>query len=201
MSETCKKCFLWEHSKHQFLKGSGDLGLAKLAIFVDQPNFMDDKRGRYFVSEGADLLRYLLARMGLKPTDYYLAYTLCCCAGKKLPGKKAERLAVVQSCTEYRLATLQNMPNLKAIVALGAVSSEAFTHRTAIGETEGCDWFAMENGVRELGVENIWVAYSMAYLFEKPSETPSVYRVLWKAAEQAGLNPTETKLQPYNWNI
>lgn len=195
----CEKCALHTAARQPLLKGMGCEDSARLAIFVDYPNFLEDKRGRAFVSEANELLKYLLARMGLTEKDYVLSYTLCCCPGKKLPGKKAERYKCIEACSEYRFATLQNMPNLKAIVAMGKTSSEAFTHRSEIGDTEGCDWFAMETQVRDLGIDNIWVSYSMGYLMEKAGETPSVYRVLWQAALQAELNPTETKLPPYDW--
>ena len=93
------------------------------------------------------------------------------------------------------------MPNLKAIVTMGKIALEAFTGNSELKGFEGMSWGAKEIEVRSKGVEQIWVTYNPTYLSEKPAETPEVYRVLWRAAQAAGLTPKETKVPPYDWDV
>ena len=196
----CSLCSLVNWCASPCLQGKGDLDTAKLAIFTDAPAYLDDVRHRPYVSDGAQILEYMLARMGLDLIrDVRLDYTLKCYAGKKLPSKKRDRLVCIEACSTYRIATLQAMPNLKTIMAMGRTSLEAFNGSSELSAfAEEC-WTPREPSVRELGVRHIWVSYSPLYLIEKPAESPEVYRTLWKAAEEAGLNPTTTKVPPIAW--
>lgn len=175
-----------------------------MAVFVDQPTWMDDMRNRPFVSSSGDLLKHFIARMGIHPDYVYLDYTVKCGAGKFIPKQKSDRLVCIEACSKYRFATLQMMPNLKSIVAMGRLSLEAFTGNSELARFEGMAWGASEPRVRDTGVDKIWVTYNPSYLLPpqgKPAETPEVYRVLWRAAEAAGLQPKETTVKPFNWDL
>ena len=179
------------------LQGKGNVDSAKMIVYLDRPSFMDDKRGRSFVDESADLLRYMFKRMGIDvETDVYFDYIIKCRGDKKLISQKAARMEVVEACSKYRLVTLQEIKP-KAIVALGSVALEAFIGRSDIGEHEGVAWDSGEFGVQC----KVWVAYAPDYIFNKASEAPSLYRVLWRAAAQAGLKPQETSIAPYPWKL
>jgi uracil-DNA glycosylase family 4 len=182
--------------------GKGNPETARMAIYVDQPSFLDDRQKKPFSSESGDLLHHFMSRMGIHSDWYYLDYILkCACPKKMMPKQKAERLQCIEACSKYRFATLQTMPDLKVIVAMGKIALEAFTGNTEIGKFEGCGWEPREPEIRSLGVQKIWVTYSPLYLLEKPAETPDIYGVLWCAAEEAGLKPQETKVPPYKWNV
>lgn len=196
----CRDCYLSNFVQNACLPGTGNAEEARLAIFIDQPSWMDDQRRRPFVSDSAELIYHFIDRMGLDRNHVWLDYVLKCAAGKRVPSRKAERLQCIEACSKYRFATLQTMPNLKAIVTMGKVSLEAFTGNTELKNFEGMSWGANEPQVRDVGVNQIWVTYNPNYLLEKPAETPEVYRVIWKAAIAAGLQPKETKVKPYNWD-
>ncbi len=182
--------------------GVGNPETARMAIYMDQPSYMDDRMSKAFSAESGDLLRHFIARMGIHPDFVYFDYILKChCPKKMMPSTKADRLICIQACSKYRFATLQTMPNLKSIVAMGKIALEAFTGNTEIGKFEDCSWEPREPQIRELGIPHIWVTYSPLYCFEKPAETPSLYRVVWRAAVEAGLNPQETKVPPYKWEV
>lgn len=197
----CTDCKLYNWASHVCMKGEGNPETARLAVYIDQPTFQDDTRGRPFISEAGELLRYFFARMGIDREAYYLDYSLKCYAGKRMPSRKNERLVLIEACSKYRFATLQTMPNLKTIVTMGSVSLETFTGNTEVGKFEGMAWMPREPQVRDLGVSEIWVTYSPLYLLEKPAETPTIYRTLWRAAEKAGLEPKETKVPMYKWEV
>lgn len=198
---TCEDCVLARSLPATVcMVGRGNPDTARLVIYLDHPSYMDDIRGKPFITDAGDLLRHFIARMGIDQQFVYMDYVLKCFAPKKMiPSQKADRLICIQACSKYRFATLQTMPNLKSIVAMGRMSLEAFTGNSEMKNFEGCAWEPREFQIRDLGIQKIWIAYSPNYAFEKPAETPDLYRVIWCAAEEAGLNPTETKVPPFKW--
>lgn len=147
----------------------------------------DTLRGRPFVSRAGEILLNLLGRMSLTTEQVYLDYTVKCWAGKKMPKQKCDRLVCIEACSYYRFATLQNMPNLRKIVGMGSLTLEAITGSTEMKHFEGESWTPREIELRQWG--EVWITYSPAYLEEKPAEIPNVSRIIWTAAQEAGLEP------------
>lgn len=181
--------------------GRGDQWNARLVIFVDQPTWMDDMRNRPFVSQSGELLLHFIDRMGIDRKYVWFDYVIKCGVGSMMPKQKSERLKCLEACSKYRFGTLQTMPNLKAVVTMGRVALEAFTGNSELKNFVGMSWQATEPAVRDCGIDRVWVTYNPLYLLEKPAETPEVYRVIWRAAEAAGLQPRETKIKPFNWEL
>jgi hypothetical protein len=48
-------------------------------------------------------------------------------------------------------------------------------------------------------IKHVWIGFSPGLVKEKPSEAGSIYRVLFVAAEEAGLNPHVAKIAPYEF--
>lgn len=196
---SCDDCALHRSAKHRCLPSVGSED-ARLAIFLDSPAMIDDKRGRSFVSDNAEFVRYCLSRMSVPLAEVYLDYIVKCYP-KKLPGDKAARMACVRACGQYRLAGLQNLPQLKTIVALGSLGCETFTLHKKMGDKQGAEWKPASPIVRGL-VEHVWIGFSPGLLKEKPSEAGSIYRVIFMAAKEAGLKPkVNHKLKPYDFQI
>jgi uracil-DNA glycosylase family 4 len=103
----CQLCLLHEtcNPRSVCLKGEGG-DKPKLLIYNNAPTTVEDKRHRAFVSEGSDLLRWLIRRMSVNYKDVYFDYVLKCYpkANKRF-GKKPDRLEMIQACFKYRLAT------------------------------------------------------------------------------------------------
>lgn len=195
---SCQECVLHQRAKHVCLPSQGGPD-CKLAIYLDSPTYMDDKRGRSFVSDNAEFVKYCLRRMSVNVEDVYFDYIVKCYPGK-LPGKKKDRMACVRACSQYRFASLQALKNLQSIVVLGAVGCEAITLNKTIGEKAGAEWEPVSPLMREL-VKEVWVGFSPGLLAEKPAEAGSIYRVIWSAAEEAGLNPKTANIKPYEFVI
>jgi uracil-DNA glycosylase len=136
--------------------------------------------------------------MGIDPAAVYLDYIVKCYG--TLPTKKDARNILVNAC-DYKLAALQLLPNLKAVVVLGRVGCEWVTGGSILGDWAGADWPLARNHTMHCIIPKVWVGYSPGYALEKPSESGGIFRVLWKAAEEAGLNPTVTKIPPFEFNI
>jgi uracil-DNA glycosylase family 4 len=180
------------------LKGEGSLD-AKLAIYLDAPTIVEDRRHKSFVAEAAEYLKWLLKRMSVSSADVYIDYVLKCYPKtNKNFGKKAYRGQMLEACSTYRVATLQLIKPL-AIVAMGRTACEAFTGSQEIGEYEGARWVPTEPRIREI-VDGVWVTYSPGYALESPAESVGIYRILFAAAEEAGLKPQlNKKVIPYDY--
>lgn len=189
----CQLCELCSTSnpRARCLKGSGSTD-APLLIYLDAPTLVDDKRARSFVSEAADYLRHLLDLMSIGQGSVYVDYVLKCYPkSNKNFGKKSPRAQMIEACATYRVATLQQIKP-KAIIAMGTVACEAFIGESKVGNFEGTCWIPNEPFVREF-VERVWITYSPAYALEDPANAVSIYRTLFAAATEAGLNPQFNK--------
>lgn len=170
------------------LKGGGG-GIGGLAIFLDAPNFVEDRRGVGVVSEAVDLLKWMLTRMTVPTKAVYVDYVLkCYTKANKNFGRKAHRQQMIEACSAYRFATLQRLKP-KAIIAMGATACEAFIGSEKVANYEGVAWNAKEPQVREV-CPTVWVTYSPAYALQDPAESVTIYRTLFAAAVQAKLKPT-----------
>jgi uracil-DNA glycosylase family 4 len=196
----CNDCELHKKCRHRCLSSFGDLKTCKLAIYLDHPNIVEDRRGRSFVGQSADFVRFCLERMSVPLDQVYLDYIVKCYPSK-LPGPKADRMACVAACSCYRFASLQDMPKLKALVALGSLGCETFTGSKSVGDRAGAEWKPLGHTMQSL-VPHVWIGYSPGMLIEKPSEAGAIYRVIWRAAEEAGFSPQfNSKIKPYQFDI
>lgn len=197
----CTKCLLCNvaNSRSVCLKGVGSLD-SPLAIYLDTPLVMDDRRHRPMVSRAAEFVQHCLRRMSIEPADVWMDYTVKCFPSKSMPGKQKERFDVTWECSEYRIATLQNLPNLKALVAMGTLSCEVFVGSSTIGDKADAEWTPREMWLQKR-LPHVWVSYSPGYVLEKPSEAGAIQRVLWTAAVEAGLNPVTKKIPPFDFDV
>ena len=190
-NHSCKLCDLSTtcNPKSICLNGEskGD-GKKPLMIFLDAPGIVEDKRSKSFVSDGADLLRWLMARMSVRMEHVVFDYVLKCYPKPNpLFGKKPHRMSFIQACSVYRIATLQ-LYRPKAVVVMGATACEAFLGSNKVSDFEGTTWTPEEPKIREL-IDCVWVTYAPAYALQSPAECVTLYRTLFSAAQKAGLRP------------
>lgn len=194
----CEDCQLHLTAKHRCLPSIGGQD-CRLAIFLDNPAMIEDKRGRSFVSDNAEFVKFCLRRMSVSLDDVYMDYIVKCYP-KKLPGDKSVRMECVRACSQYRFKSLKHLPHLQTIVALGALGCETFTLAKKIGTKQGCEW-KPASPLMQQHSEHVWVGFSPGLLKEKPSEAGAIYRVIFMAAKEAGLKPRVAKIQPYDFQI
>lgn len=199
----CKLCELHNSAnrKSVCLRGGGG-DQAKLMIYLDHPSIVEDRRNRGLCSNAVEWLKWALSRMSVDRKNVYVDYVLKCYPGnaKKQFKKKANRQVYYEVCSTYRVATLQ-LIKPKAIIAMGSKACEAFLGSDKVGDYEGTNWIPDEPFVRE-HVERLWISYSPAYALEAPAESVGIYRVLWFAAMEAGLQPKlNTKQTPFDYGF
>lgn len=192
----CIDCELHRKAKTRCLPSLGGVD-CKLAIFLDHPAVVEDKRGRSWVGDNAEFVKWCLRRMSVSLELVYLDYIVKCYP-TKLPGQKIERMACVAACSQYRFASLQELKQLRALVVLGSLGCEAMTMHKTIGDKAGAEWMPASHLMRQF-VPHVWVGFSPGLVKEKPSEAGSIYRVLWRAASEAGLNPKIANIPLYEF--
>jgi hypothetical protein len=83
---------------------------------------------------------------------------------------------------------LQAYKKLRAVVALGGISCEVFTGHAMVGSVEGTNWPTYEPSLKKQ-VSHVWTGYDPQAVMENPSLSGSIYRVIFMACKEAGLNP------------
>ncbi len=159
---------------------------------------IEDRRGKGMVGQRYDFVCWLLKKMGVRVEDVYFDYIIKCHG--KLPGKKEDRMAVVRSCRQYLIASLQSLKNLRAVVGLGSIASEVLVGKTKVGDAEGTNWPPYEPALRHK-LDHVWIAYDPLYAIESPVESGAIYRTIYQAALEAQLGPSVVSGVPsFNYN-
>lgn len=202
IKEFCKRCKLhkFAHKKSVCLKGKNTEGRRRLMIFSDTPDYFADHMHAPYKMDAGKILDWLLARMSVDPKDVAYDYTLRCYAGKNLPTTKATRATPIEECACYRFRAIERV-RPKAIVALGQVSMEAFTGKTKVGDFQGRLVPCWEPRVRDI-VPAVWISYGLTGITmpEGASNSGRVFRVLFLAAQHAGLHPKiNPNIPPFQW--
>lgn len=200
INPNCKLCVLHKtaHPNSVCLKGRHhETPHPKLVIFSDHPDYFADNSGKPYALEAGKILDWFLARMRVDRNDVAYEYTLRCYP-KKLPTTKAARATLIEECSTYRFATIAKL-RPRAAVGLGQTTLEAFTGHTRIGDYQGRPIPCWEGIVRDY-IDKIWIGYSLNYILAYPSDTPSVFRTIFRAAEAAGLKPQlNPSVPPFHW--
>lgn len=161
---TCEKCHLGVVCYHNNNEPGWGNSKAPLAILLDCPgNALAEK-----------LLINLLMRLSLNGNDVWIDYLVKCPLPKK--ALKANVLEYYKICWNHIIR--QEIIDAKSVVVAG---------------NWGCD-FLTDHKMKDLhgrkdSDTEIWVCYSFKYLLMNPAECVDNWRVLFKAAEEAGLKP------------
>lgn len=193
--DTCEDCAVGRSWCINSCLPSQGSASCKIAIYFPYPDFMEDKRGRSFVGQRAEFVGWLLKKMGIGIEQVYMDYIVKCAPGKLMPKNKEGRMEIVRSCRQFLIASLQNLPKLRSVVALGSLPCEVLCGHTQVGSAAGWHLPPYEPNLRGK-VDHVWVAYDPLYAIEKPVESGAIFRVIYKAASEAGLGPNLVKGVP-----
>lgn len=164
--ELCKDCrFSRFAPKTQNNTDGWGNPLAKLIIVLDCPgNLLAEK-----------LLIWIMKRLSLTGEDVWVDYLFRCPIPKSL--KKKELQVCHRICWTSHPKLWGDRENTTVIV-MGNHSAD-FLVNAKMKEWHG----------RKEPDSQVWVAYSLLYLLMNPSECLDTARILYKAAEEAGLKP------------
>lgn len=196
----CTKCLLHKTAQTVGMDGPLQSSSVKLLIYVDCPTEEEDKKHKAGSSENIKMIRWLLERMSVQPEDVSIQFTLKCFKPKNALTKKEERLSAIQACSIHRMEDIKRQSPI-AIVSMGSIGCEAFFGGAQLKTKEGTKSNPHDKEIKTI-VNQVWQAYSPAYATQSPAESLRLYRVLFRAAEDAGLKPVHNpNVKPYEFNI
>lgn len=162
--EKCTKCWLGGISR--FCNESPGWGNpdAKLVIVLDAPgNGLAEK-----------LLIWILRRLNLTSDDVWIDYMFKCPLPPK--PKKADLEKSYHICWNHIIR--KELLAAKSVVVAGNWGCKFLVGRE----------MKVMHGMKDEDTE-IWVTYSFKYMLMNPAECLSTWRVIYKAAKEAGLKP------------
>jgi uracil-DNA glycosylase family 4 len=184
-NESCKKCDLGLQGCHSVcLWGVGGTK-PKLMIVGESPSQDDDNVGAPFSGRMGRILDHILGYWSLDREEIYFTNVIKCRPSSgKLPGKKADREEIIESCMTYFDEEFQAVKP-RAILALGVTALQALTEGDAV---DIATWQGREWG--RYGSARLFVGYHPGFLMKKPSQERYLSATVMMAAIAAGLKPS-----------
>ncbi len=115
---------------------------AEIMFIGEAPGYYEDQQGRPFVGAAGQFLEQLLASIGLKRTDVFIANVIKC----RPPGNRDPLPEEIGSCSQW-LSTQTEIVKPKVVVTLGRYSMQRYVPGTPISRIHGQG--------RKVG--NVWV--------------------------------------------
>ena len=114
----CQRCKLAKQGRKQIVFGTGDPH-AELMFIGEGPGADEDAQGLPFVGRAGQLLNNMIAAMGLKREQVYIANIVKC----RPPGNRTPERDECDTCSPFLMRQI-NVIGPKVIVALGATAAK-----------------------------------------------------------------------------
>jgi DNA polymerase len=114
----CQRCKLAKLGRKQIVFGTGDPD-AELMFIGEGPGADEDAQGLPFVGRAGQLLNNMIAAMGLKREQVYIANIVKC----RPPGNRTPERDECDTCSPFLMRQI-NVVRPKVIVALGATAAK-----------------------------------------------------------------------------
>ena len=114
----CQRCKLAKLGRKQIVFGTGD-PYAELLFIGEGPGADEDAQGLPFVGRAGQLLNNMIAAMGLKREQVYIANIVKC----RPPGNRTPERDECDTCSPFLMRQIQ-LIRPKVIVALGATAAK-----------------------------------------------------------------------------
>jgi DNA polymerase len=157
-AEACQACTLAKTRTHVVF-GTGDPH-AQWMIIGEAPGFHEDQQGKPFVGRAGQLLNAMLASVGKKREEVYIANVLKC----RPPDNRDPQPDEVEQCTPFLKQQIQVI-SPKVILALGRHAAQFLLNTDAsMGKLRGKNYEWGETAIPT------FVSYHPAYLLRNPAE-------------------------------
>lgn len=165
----CRRCKLHEH-RRTIVFGEGN-PRARLVFVGEGPGAEEDATGRPFVGRAGQLLDKIIAAIGLKREDVYIANIVKC----RPPGNRTPERDEVDTCQPFLFRQISAIDPL-VIVALGAPAFQCLLRtREPITRARG-QW-------RELNGIKIMPTFHPAFLLRSPDKKREVWEDMKKVRD------------------
>ena len=156
---SCTLCAL-SQTRTQAVPGEGSIS-ADLMFVGEGPGYHEDQQGKPFVGPAGQLLDKLLASIGLRRQDVYIANMVKC----RPPGNRDPLPGEIQACQPYLDRQMQII-SPKVVVTLGRFSFSKFFPGKAISKARGKP--------RTWNGRTIFPMYHPAAALHNPSLLPAI---------------------------
>jgi DNA polymerase len=176
----CTRCPLAYAGRHKIVFADGDPN-ATLMFVGEGPGADEDTQGLPFVGKAGQLLNNMIAAMGLKREDVYIANIVKC----RPPGNRTPEFAEASMCSQFLVQQI-DIVRPKVIVALGATAATYLLGvRQSLSSLRG-RWHATRGA-------KLVVTYHPAFLLRDPRQKGEAWKDLQMVMAELGLKAPAKK--------
>jgi len=182
----CQRCKLAKLGRRQIVFGTGDPD-AELMFIGEGPGADEDAQGLPFVGRAGQLLNNMIAAMGLKREQVYIANIVKC----RPPGNRTPERDECDTCSPFLMRQIQVI-RPKVIVALGATAAKNLLGlNESMGSMRGCFYDFSPRRAAGDGTESfeckLAVTYHPAFLLRDPRQKKETWKDLQMVMRYLGL--------------
>lgn len=172
----CTRCSLAYGGRHNIVFADGDPN-ARLMFVGEGPGADEDASGLPFVGKAGQLLNNMIAAMGLKREDVYIANIVKC----RPPANRTPEFVEATTCSPFLLQQI-DMVRPEIIVALGATAATYLLGvKQSLASLRG-QWHTARGA-------KVAVTYHPAFLLRDPRQKGEAWKDLQRVMAEMGLTP------------
>jgi uracil-DNA glycosylase family 4 len=176
----CTRCPLAYAGRHKIVFADG-VPTARLMFIGEGPGADEDAQGLPFVGRAGQLLNNMIAAMGLKREEVYIANIVKC----RPPGNRVPEPVEAQTCSQFLLRQI-DIVQPEVIVALG---STAATYLLGVRKSLS----GLRGRWHECRGAKLAVTYHPAFLLRDPRQKAEAWKDLQMVMAEMGLKPPVKK--------
>jgi DNA polymerase len=174
----CNRCPLATQGRHTIVFGDGDPN-ARLMFVGEGPGADEDAQGLPFVGRAGQLLNNMIAAMGLKRGDVYIANVVKC----RPPGNRTPEPAEANTCMPFLWRQI-DVIKPEVIVALGSTAATYLLGGKA-------SLASLRGRIHSVRGAKLIITYHPAYLLRDPRQKGEAWKDLQIAMKELGLKPAK----------
>ena len=172
----CTRCPLAYAGRRNIVFADGDPN-ARLMFVGEGPGADEDASGVPFVGKAGQLLNNMIAAMGLKREEVYIANIVKC----RPPANRTPEYAEATTCSQFLIEQI-DIVRPEVIVALGATAATYLLGvRQSLASLRGA-WYSARGA-------KVAVTYHPAYLLRDPRQKGEAWKDLQRVMAEMGLSP------------
>jgi uracil-DNA glycosylase family 4 len=172
----CTRCPLAYAGRHTIVFADGDPN-ARLMFVGEGPGADEDASGIPFVGKAGQLLNNMIAAMGLKREEVYIANIVKC----RPPANRAPEFVEAATCSQFLLKQI-DIVHPEIIVALGATAATYLLGvKQSLASLRG-QWHTARGA-------KVAVTYHPAFLLRDPRQKGEAWKDLQRVMAEMGLTP------------
>lgn len=172
----CTRCPLAYAGRHKIVFADGDPN-ARLMFVGEGPGADEDDQGLPFVGKAGQLLNNMIAAMGLRREEVYIANIVKC----RPPGNRTPEFVEASTCSQFLVRQI-DVVRPQVIVALGSTAAMYLLGvRQSLSSLRG-RWHATRGA-------KLAVTYHPAFLLRDPRQKGEAWKDLQMVMAELGLKP------------